>query len=215
MSTQLLVLAKAPVPGRVKTRLCPPCTPRQAAEVAAGALVDTLRCGQHTAAARRTIVLSGRYAPPAGWYTVAQQGDDLGERIARGFADTALPGITSLLIGVDTPQVTPALLGSVYAGLSTADAVLGPAEDGGWWALALRDPYQAWALRDVPMSTPDTGDRTAAALRGRGLRVRFAATLRDVDTAADAQQVAAQCRPGAFADAVRAHLPLTVAAADW
>jgi glycosyltransferase A (GT-A) superfamily protein (DUF2064 family) len=215
VSTQLLVIAKAPVPGRVKGGLCPPCTPRQAAAVAAGALLDTLRCGQHTAVARRTIVLSGRYAPPAGWYTVSQRGDDLGERVAHGFADTALPGIASLLIGMHTPQVTPALLGAVHAGLATADAVLGPAEDGGWWALALRDPYQAWALRAVPMSTPDAGELTADALRGRGLRVRLGPTLRDVDTPADAQHIAAQCRPGAFADAVRVHLPLTVASADW
>jgi glycosyltransferase A (GT-A) superfamily protein (DUF2064 family) len=153
-------------------------------------------------------VLSGRYAPPAGWYIVKQRGGDLGERIAHGFADTALPGIASMLIGMDTPQITPALLVSVYAGLASAEAVLAPSEDGGWWALALRDPYQALALRDVPMSTSDSGDLTIEALRGRGLRVLLGATLRGVDTAADAQQVAAQCRPGAFADAVRAHLPL-------
>jgi glycosyltransferase A (GT-A) superfamily protein (DUF2064 family) len=215
MSTQLLVIAKAPVPGRVNARLCPPCTPRQAAEVAAGALVDTLRCGQHTAAARRTVLLSGRYAPPAGWYTVKQRGGGLGERVAHGFADTALPGIATLLIGTDTPQITPPLLVSVYAGLAAADAVLAPAEDGGWWALALRDPYQALVLRDVPMSTSDAAERTALALRDRGLRVRVGPALRGVETAADAQHVAAQCRPGAFADAVHTHLPLAVPADLW
>jgi glycosyltransferase A (GT-A) superfamily protein (DUF2064 family) len=209
------VIAKAPVPGRVNARLCPPCTPREAAEVAAGALVDTLRCGQHTAVARRTVVLSGRYAPPAGWYIVKQRGGELGERVAHGFADTVLPGIASLLIGMHTPQITPALLGSVYAGLAHAEAVLAPAEEGGWWALALRDPYQALVLRDVPMSTSDAGELTIEALRDRGLRVRLGPTLRSVDTAADAQHVAAQCRPGAFADAVRTHLPLTETADAW
>jgi uncharacterized protein len=207
MNVQLLVLATAPVPGRVNARLCPPCTPREAAAVAAGALADTLRCGQQTAAARRTVVMHGRYAAPAGWYVVEQRGGAAGERIAHAFADTALPEVGSLLIGMDTPQVTPPLLRSVCRGLAEADAVLGPAEDGGWWALALRDPHHARVLREVPMSTPEAGADTADALHCLGLRVRYGATLRGVDAPADARRVAAQCRPGAFTDAVRAYLP--------
>jgi glycosyltransferase A (GT-A) superfamily protein (DUF2064 family) len=115
-----------------------------------------------------------------------------------------------VLIGMDTPQVTPALLGSVVDGLGDADAVLGPAHDGGWWTLALRDPAHAEALRGVPMSTVDTAVATAAALRARGLRVTFAPALRDVDTARDAWEVAGQCPDGAFAAAVRRHIPVGV-----
>jgi rSAM/selenodomain-associated transferase 1 len=221
MRTQLLVIAKAPVPGRVKTRLCPPCTHRQAADVAAAALADTLAAASRTPAARHTIVLSGQcgsgphepghHHPPAGWRVVAQRGDGLADRLANGFADTARPGTAALLIGMDTPQVSPALLASVAAGLDRADAVLGPAEDGGWWALALRDPAHAEALRTVPMSTSDTGARTAAALRVRGLRVAYADPLRDVDTATDAWHVAGLCPDGAFAAAVRRHVPVGVA----
>lgn len=158
------------------------------------------------AAARRTVVLHGRYAPPAGWYTVAQHGEDRADRIAHAFADTALPDIATLLIGAHTPQVTPGLLGSVSAALSQADAVLGPADDGGWWALALRDPYHADLLRDAPPSTADSCEETVSVLRENGLRVRFAASLRGVDTPADARYVGARCRPGAFTAAVRAHL---------
>jgi hypothetical protein len=210
MRTQLLVIAKAPVPGRVKTRLCPPCTPAQAADVAAAALADTLRAGYATPVARHTIVLSGRYDPPPGWYRTSQRGDGLADRLANGFADTAVPGVASVLIGMDTPQVTPDLLEGVANGLEEADAVLGPALDGGWWTLALRDPRHAEALRPVPMSTVDTGAATAAALRARGLRVRMAEPLRDVDTARDAWEVAGQCPGGAFAAAVRRHIPLAV-----
>ena len=76
-----------------------------------------------------------------------------------------------------------------------------PATDGGFWLLGLREPGHAEALRAVPMSVPDTGARTAAALRGRGLRLAYAPPLRDVDTAADAWAVA------------RAHPHLTFAAA--
>jgi glycosyltransferase A (GT-A) superfamily protein (DUF2064 family) len=211
MRTQLLVIAKAPVPGRVKTRLCPPCTPAQAADVAAAALADTLLAGYATPAARHTMVLSGQYSPPPGWYRTPQRGDGLGERLANGFADTARPEVGSVLIGMDTPQVTADLLATVAAGLDEADAVLGPAFDGGWWTLALRDPAHAQALRTVPMSTVDTGAATVAALRARGLRVRLAAKLRDVDTAHDAWEVAGQCPNGAFAAAVRRHIPTAVA----
>jgi glycosyltransferase A (GT-A) superfamily protein (DUF2064 family) len=155
MRTQLLVIAKAPVPGRVKTRLCPPCTPAEAADIAAAALADTLRAGYATPVARHTIVLSGQYEPPPGWYRTSQRGDGLADRLANGFADTAVPGVASVLIGMDTPQVTPELLDGVANGLEEADAVLGPALDGGWWTLALRDPRHAEALRPVPMSTVD------------------------------------------------------------
>lgn len=199
---QILVIAKQPVAGRVKTRLCPPCTPAQAAAVAAAALADTLDTVTATPAMRRTLILSGQYEAPPGWCVVGQHGDGLGERLANAFADTAIPGVASLLIGMDTPQITPALLDRVALGLGSADVVLGPAEDGGWWALALRDPAHAAVLRDIPMSTPDTHALTVAALLARRLVVQPSARLRDVDTAADALAVARACPTGRFATAV-------------
>jgi len=84
--------------------------------------------------------------------------------------------------------------------------VLAPAEDGGWWALALREPHRAEALREVRMSTSDTAQWTVDALRRHGLRVDFGPVLRDVDTAGDALAVAAACPAGAFTRAVRSHL---------
>ena len=205
MRAQWLVIAKAPVPGRVKTRLCPPCTPQQAAQVAAAALTDTLAAVGHG-----TLVLSGRYSAPAGWRVVPQRGDGLASRLHHAFHDTRLPGAASLLVGMDTPQLTPAILDDAAATLATGgvDAVLGPAVDGGWWTLGLRDPAHAHVLRTVPMSTARTGALTLAALRQRGLRVALLPTLRDVDTAADAIAVAGECPPhAAFPRAVAAHVP--------
>jgi len=207
VNVQFLIFAKQPVPGRVKTRLCPPCTHRQAAAVAAAALDDTIAAVAATPAARRTLVISGSYGRPSGWVLARQQGAGLGERIARAFADTAVSGVPSLLIGMDTPQVTPDLLTEVACALRHADAVLGPAEDGGWWTLGLREPHHASVMRDLPMSTRDTGALTAAALRRRGLTVHTAPTLRDVDTAADAWAVALACSVGRFPAAVRANVP--------
>jgi glycosyltransferase A (GT-A) superfamily protein (DUF2064 family) len=77
--------------------------------------------------------------------------------------------------------------------LLSAEAVLGPAEDGGWWLLGLHDPEFAECLRKVPMSQPDTGERSLQALRAAGLRVRLLATLADVDTIDDIESVRRQC----------------------
>jgi rSAM/selenodomain-associated transferase 1 len=207
---QLLVMAKAPVPGQVKTRLCPPCTAEQAARVAAAALADTVDAVSAVPAVERTFVLSGQYLAPAGWWVVPQRGNGLAERLSNGFADSVRVGRPSLLVGMDTPQVSPALLVAALAVLidSGVDAVLGPATDGGWWALGLHDPAHADVLPGVPMSTPRTGAMTLAALRARGLRVAELPELRDVDTADDAWVVADLCPPtGRFPHAVRSDVP--------
>jgi rSAM/selenodomain-associated transferase 1 len=208
VNVQLLLFTKAPRPGEVKTRLCPPATPEQAAAIAEAALADTIDVLSTTPAVRRTIVLSGDYPAPAGWHTITQRGHDLATRLAHAYLDTTLPGSPSLLVGMDTPQLTTTQLAAAARTLHDgADAVLGPAEDGGWWTLGLRDPIHAVVLRDVPMSTPDTHAYTLAALRNHGLTVAPLARLRDIDTADDAYAVAAHHPHGRFAQAVRTHLP--------
>ncbi|GAA1572741.1 DUF2064 domain-containing protein [Dactylosporangium maewongense] len=207
MRVQLLLLAKTPVPGRVKTRLCPPCTPAEAAGIAAAMLADTVDVLTAAPAARRTLVVDGDLPAPPGWHRHPQRGDGLGERLAAAYADTALPGVATLLVGMDTPQLRIGHIVAACAALATTGAVLGPAEDGGWWALGLRDPSTARVLTGVPMSTSDTGAATHAALRGLGLGVATLPTLRDVDTAEDARAVAAGCEPGRFTTAVAASVP--------
>lgn len=206
MKTQILVLAKQPVPGRVKTRLCPPCTPEQAAAVAHAAIEDTFDAVDASRAAGRVLVVDGHIPLRRDW-TQAQQADGgLDARLAYAFAATACGGRASLLIGMDTPQVTPELLDGATEALQDADAAFGLAADGGWWALALRDPAHAQALRDIPTSRPDTGVRTLKALQRRGLRVAMLPVLRDVDTADDAWEIAAAYPGGRFGEAVREHL---------
>ncbi|MFE5402218.1 DUF2064 domain-containing protein [Streptomyces sp. NPDC056580] len=192
--TVLLVIAKEPLPGRVKTRLTPPFSPAQAAALAEAALADTLRAVAETPAGRRLLVLDGRPGPwlPPGFDVVPQCAGGLDERLADAFAHCSGP---ALLIGMDTPQVTPALL---TVDFSDCDACFGPAEDGGFWALGLARPEPA-LLRGVPMSTPVTGAVQRERLVSAGLRVRDLPRLRDVDTAADARAVAALAPHGAFA----------------
>jgi uncharacterized protein len=197
-ATTLLVIAKQPVPGRVKTRLTPPYTPQQAAALAAAALADTLHAVLRTPARRRVLVLEGVPGPwlPPGFEVVPQCAGSLDQRLAAAFAAVSGP---ALLIGMDTPQVTPDLLTVDW---QAADAVFGPAEDGGFWALGLRGPDPA-LLRGVPMSTPRTGEIQRARLRAAGLRVAELPSLRDVDTAADVAAVACQAPHTRFAARAR------------
>ncbi len=196
----LLVIAKEPLPGRVKTRLTPPFSPEAAAALAAAALGDTLRTLSRLPARRRVVVLDG--APgrwlPSGWSVVPQSSGGLDERLAAAFAAHA--GGPALLVGMDTPQLTPADLAPA-AGPSAwreHDAWLGRAEDGGFWALALAAPDPDLLL-GIPMSTAHTGEAQLRRLTGAGLRVGTLPCLRGVDAARDAAEVAALAPDTAFA----------------
>lgn len=200
MSVALAVIAKAPVPGRVKTRLCPPCTPEQAAALAEAALRDTFAAVAATPATRRICVLDGRPGPwlPAGFEVIPQRGDGLDERLASAFADVDAP---LLLVGMDTPQLTPALLSHASAALEApgTDAVIGHTDDGGYWGVGL---CRSWAslFVGVPMSRDDTGALQVSRLQREGLVVDDRLPrLRDVDHIDDARAVAALAPQTRFA----------------
>lgn len=201
---QLLVITKAPVPGRSKTRLTPPCTPLQASTIAEAAVGDTLDVVRATPVDRRVVALDG--APGgldlSGCVVVPQVEGDLGTRLAAAFAgamagpDGAVP---TLLVGMDTPQISPELLTSCLDALVDAGpgtAALGIAPDGGWWALGVHSPDASAVLPDVPMSREDTAVNTRAALEAAGLRVLDLPVLTDVDHFPDALAVAELCPEG-------------------
>ena len=189
LGCQLLVLAKEPVAGRVKTRLSPALTPAQGAAVAAASLADTLAAVAATPVARRVLVLDGAVTVPLphGVEVLPQRGDGLAERLEAAFADAG-PALPTLLIGMDTPQVTPALLAEAVQALLRTEAVLGLAVDGGWWALGLHAPRPG-AFLGVPMSTSQTGAAQARRLADLGLATTPLPVLRDVDTLADLDAV--------------------------
>lgn len=197
----LLIIAKNPEPGRCKTRLCPPCTPEQAALLAAAALQDTLDVVDAVHAARKVLVIDGpadRWRRP-GWQIIPQRGDGLAERLGNAFADVDEP---ALLVGMDTPQLTPELLHGGQRALEHHDAVLGPAFDGGYWSVGLRRGHHQ-AFVGVPMSSERTLDCQSDRFSGLGLRTHRQVRLRDVDTIADARAVAAQVPGSRFARALR------------
>ncbi len=198
----VIVLAKSPRPGRVKTRLSPVFTPHEAATLAAAAIRDTLDAAARSGA--RTVLAWEGPRPPwlgPGLTVVEQRGDGLGERLDAALAD-ALGGADdrpTLLVGMDTPQLTPGHLRADWHG---ADAVLGLSEDGGYWSIGLRR-YQPGLFDGVPMSTPLTGAAQLARLRAYGLRVHLLPPMRDVDEPADAEAVAALAPGTRFARAYR------------
>jgi glycosyltransferase A (GT-A) superfamily protein (DUF2064 family) len=194
-------MTKAPVPGYAKTRLRPPLSFEQAAVLAEAALVDTLEAVGQSGAGRRTLVLDGPQGPWVlpGFRVVAQRGDGFDVRLGNAFGETRGP---ALLVGMDTPQITPALLDDAMRRLMSPgmDAVLGMAQDGGWWVIGLRraDPR---VFLGVPMSSPLTGRAQRERLGQLGLRCADLPVLRDVDRFEDALAVAELAPAGRFARA--------------
>ncbi|MQA11576.1 MAG: DUF2064 domain-containing protein [Pseudonocardiaceae bacterium] len=205
MSVCLLLVAKSPVPGLAKTRMCPPLSAECAADISAAALLDTVDTVLSTPGLVPVVAFVGelddacrseelcRYL--SGMLVIWQRGQDFASRLANAHRDVAAlyPGTPVLQIGADTPQLRSDQLASAAELLRCGqeEALLGPAEDGGWWALGLRDPTAAQVLTDVPTSRTDTGLLTRDALRRSGLRVNDLDYMSDVDTYEDARLVAA------------------------
>jgi uncharacterized protein len=200
-----LVMAKAPVPGLAKTRLAASVGDRAAADIAAAALLDTLDAVAAAPVQARVVAMTGNLDDASasteirrrlhGFTVVPQRGDDFADRLANAHVDAAAAeGNRAVLqIGMDTPQVSAEVLAECAQELLNSDAVLGLAEDGGWWVLGVSDASIADCLRAVPMSQPDTGALTLAALYAKGIEVRLVAELADFDTVDDIDAVRRLC----------------------
>lgn len=220
--SSLIVIAKEPVAGRVKTRLCPPFTADQAASLARAALLDTMDVLGRTPADHRVLVLDGAAGPwlpqavRDGFTILPQVPGTLDVRLAAAFAAVAeLDQGPALLVGMDTPQISAEVLSRALTSLAAdddadVDAVFGPAYDGGFWALGLREPRHP-RVRDllvgVPMSRSDTGRIQLTRLVEAGLRVSILPSLRDIDDAADAHDVAAQIPNSRFGRLLHRTIP--------
>lgn len=212
MIRTILVVAKAPIAGLAKTRLIGNLTAQEAAELAAAALLDTLHCSLAVSRARVVVAATGDFTLAARssevrWAlrectVIQQRGDSFAERLVAAHREAALPDSMLVQVGMDTPQLTPAHFERAFDLLADTDAVLGPASDGGWWGLGLKNPELASTLAVIEMSTERTGADTIAGLSDAGARVGLLETLVDVDTWDDARIVAAAAPTTRFARAV-------------
>ena len=198
-----LIIAKAPEPGRAKTRLAPAFGLDGAAELAAAALADTIAAVRAIPARRHVLVLDGRPGPWAlpGLEVIPQAAGGLDLRLSAAFEAVASSG-PAVLVGMDTPQLRP----DAFAGFDPErdGACLGLADDGGYWAIGFADPARARAaIAGVPMSTERTGAVQLARLLAAGLRVHRLATMTDVDSPDEAYDVARRHPGTRFAAAVR------------
>lgn len=205
----LTIIAKAPTAGRVKTRLCPPCTPEEAAMIAAAALADTIDAVDAAAESRRgarrvrrVVLLDGE---PANWIpdryeVVAQHGCGLGERLANGF-DELGPGV---VVGMDTPAGGRWLGDAVDAVAAGRDAI-GLATDGGYWVIGLATPDRQ-VFEGIPMSESHTGAAQLRRLHSLGRPVRMLPMTRDLDDITDLRAHAGTHGPGRLSAACRSVL---------
>ncbi len=210
----LIVMAKAPRAAQVKTRLCPPLHPEEAASLAAAFLKDAV-----TRAAGFGLSVLIAYTPadrraeleeilPSGLLWTPQQGEDLGARMLSAMQAASVQRFSPLvLIGTDSPTIPPSLLASAFELLTAdeADMVVGPSKDGGYYLIGLKQPTPglfdavAWS---TPRALPDTL-RNAEAL---GLHAVQLPQWYDVDTPDDLTRLQAELRSS---QAAREYAPFT------
>lgn len=209
--TAVALIAKECAPGRAKTRLHPPLTLEQAAEVAAASLAATLDTVRALPADRRILFFDGDASTVdgRGFEVMEQPTGGLDERLAALFDAVDEP---LLLVGMDTPQLEPRHVAAFFeamadsaetpavptAASATPDTWFGPAADGGFWALGMRRPDGS-LIRGVPMSEDDTGAHQLARLVEAGRTVAHLDELRDIDEFDDALAVADVMPGSAFA----------------
>lgn len=185
--TRIVVFAKEPVPGQVKTRLIPALGAQGAAALAREMLDRTLAEAQATGLA---VELCGD-PDPAGWLgpeprvrVTAQGSGDLGERLARAARRVLGEGGRLLLIGTDCPELDRRRLREAAAALDTHDAVIHPADDGGYALLGLKR-FDPSLFEGISWSTGAVASETIARIQALDWSFWVGESLRDVDRPAD------------------------------
>ncbi len=200
----LVLMAKQPASGRTKTRLSPPLSPEDAAGLYRGFLLDKVAQMQHVPGADLAVAFwpadardeFAGFTP--GFRLIVQRGANLAERLRNLFDMLLDRGYAQVMtIDGDTPTLPPAYLRHGFQKLDNpaVDVVLGPCEDGGYYAIGMKEPHPT--LFDVEMSTPHVVDDTLARAEAAGLRVELLPPWYDVDTPADLKRLVAELEENA------------------
>lgn len=189
----LIIFAKAPIPGQVKTRLCPPLTPDEAASLHGSLVLDMLERSRGVASMDRFLacapssdhvffkILEERH----GVRLITQTGDDLGARMARAMADAFASGYRHVLvIGTDLPTLPGSVFADAVKLLAAHDLVLGPTLDGGYYLIGLRMPAPE-LFTGIPWSTNRVLSLTREHAAAQGLHTALLPVRRDIDTVED------------------------------
>lgn len=192
MDSALIVVAKEPVPGQTKTRLCPPFTPEKAAEFYRCLMADTLALMARLDHVDRAIAYTPSSArsyfgglAPDSFRLVPQEGADLGERLANALAHHFEMGYQrAVIMNSDGPTLPLAHLQEAFSGLDAADITLGPGHDGGYYLIGMKRPHPA-LFEGIEWSTELVIPQTLARCRQLGLAVHMLREWYDVDVEAD------------------------------
>jgi rSAM/selenodomain-associated transferase 1 len=189
-----MVVAKEPVAGQTKTRLSPPLSGQEAAELYRCLLLDTLELMQRVEGVQPIIAYHPdeaapffrRFAPP-GFAFIPQVGADLGERLDHALTHCLQGGYRqAIVMDSDSPNLPLATLQQAFRTLDdpAVDVVIGPCDDGGYYLIGLKAPCSA-LFREVTMSTATVRADTQQRAQEHGLRVVCLPTWYDVDTYKD------------------------------
>jgi len=199
IDSALVIFAKAPIPAQVKTRLCPPLTPDEAATLQGTLVLDVV---EKSRTVERQMdrylacspsrehpffkVMEGRH----GLRLLDQAGDDIGARMAGVFEELFRAGYQSVvMVGTDVPALQAALFLEALKLLDGHDLVLGPAEDGGYFLIGMKRLLPE-LFREIPWSTPEVRALTLNKAASLGLNVAQLAMNRDIDRVEDLLAVA-------------------------
>jgi rSAM/selenodomain-associated transferase 1 len=200
---RIAVFARRPFEGRVKTRLSPALPPRLAVALYQGMLRDALDAAEACGADDRWLFWAEATGPnfaPRRWNENTQPEGDLGARLEHAFAALFAPRSRVVITGADCPLLDSAQLHAAFAALDRADVVIGPANDGGYTLIGLREPRPE-LFRGVDWGTDAVLSQTRARAELLGLRVETLASLDDLDTPGDLARLVARLAfaPGAIA----------------
>lgn len=198
----LIIFAKAPIPGHVKTRLCPPLTPDESASLHGSMVMDVAEQSRGVRNFDRFLActpssdhaffqtLAARY----GVTLCEQVGDDLGQRMEHALAEALGKGYRyALVIGTDIPTLSPPTYKNALLLLQTHDIVLGPTHDGGYYLVGLKQPTPE-LFADIPWSTDKVCSLTKAKAQSLGLTIGLLEAERDIDTFVDLQAFVADLK---------------------
>lgn len=189
LNRQLIIFLKPPVAGKVKTRLADDIGEEAALQIYIKLLRLTAKAADGVDCAKRIWVSENPGHQPIpgfeGETLLAQQGDDLGERMAFAFKSAFAEGAEkAVIIGSDCPDVTSDLIEQAFNRLDSHDLVIGPSEDGGYWLHGMKQLHNELFER-IPWSTPDVYPQTERAAAGLGLSISRLPVLNDIDNLSD------------------------------
>lgn len=201
MKEALVVMAKAPREGEIKTRLLGALSPEEARRLYVAFLSDTFALMEDVMEEREELSLALCYTPEGeeeafeevereGCLMIPQRGETLGERLTNCFADLFALGFESVVvIGADSPTLPGEYVFDAFDCFETDDdVVIGPTQDGGYYLVGMRKLHRR-IFEDIPWGAAGALDATMERAREAGLNLVLLPEWRDVDTPEDFERL--------------------------